>query len=382
MKRFSVFRVILLLLIFLNLMLFSLMAAYMWVPGAQPILSTSYHNLKSYLLPGSDAVDDSTVFDKIKGPRIVSQEGSAITAPAVDFYFEGTIYQIKPLIDSAAYKGAVNADRLVYSVEDVSDRIVLSNYYRAYVEQEEQRSSLDSVIKQLRGIKEDKKLDSDRYVELIAKYVQSIPYDTSRAALINDPEAKPGKGDPRFPIQVLGDGKGDCDEKVFLLAAILGEEGYKTAALIFENERHMSLGIKSEGSGFRDTGYEYVETTGIGYVSELPDQLAGGVVLASQPQVVALTAGERGYSIKSVNEVQRIISERKRAASVLSELDAKMKGLKNNPEEYNRYVAQYNTAVEAHNTLNNLSGGKNSDELRASFKDRRLAIDWLNKNSF
>jgi hypothetical protein len=58
-----------------------------------------------------------------------------------------------------------------------------------------------------------KTLSDDEYLEMIVSFVQQIPYDNDSAGI-------------RYPVEVIHDQKGDCDEKSILLTGLLSREGY------------------------------------------------------------------------------------------------------------------------------------------------------------
>ena len=64
-------------------------------------------------------------------------------------------------------------------------------------------------------------LDSDEYLELMAVFVQSIPYKSQNLS------------SPKYPIETYGDREGDCDDKSMLLAGLLAHEGYRVSSLLF-----------------------------------------------------------------------------------------------------------------------------------------------------
>lgn len=382
-QKFSIMRVFRGVLVVLNLFTISLAIIYFVVPGADVKLEQKTLDLYNYVT-GSNAnilVETEDWDKKVSGPKIVSTPGDPLNPATLTFFFEGKEYSIKPQVAADAYWGAVHADRLVYRVQGVADELVVADYYRSYVYEKAQQSTLDSVLAQLRAIRDENKLDSDRYAELLTKYVQSIPYDQERAAII-DGNYSPAEGDPRFPIQVLSDNLGDCDEKVFLLAALLSAEGYQVSALLFEPELHMSLGLKSAGEGYKGSGYEYVETTGIGYVGEVPLVLGTGVVIESQPKVIHFNFEGKGYSAEAASEVAHILSERKRAAQIMTELKSKLDAAANDANEYNKYVDRYNTVVEVHNTMNNINEDGTGNSNISRFRDRIQAIEWLKTHKF
>jgi hypothetical protein len=135
-----------------------------------------------------------------------------------------------------------------------------------------------------RKIRDDQKLSSDEYLELMAAYTQSLTYETTP-----DNPAK-------FPVETVVDGTGDCDDKSLLLAGLLSHEGYNVSLLSFSPEAHMALGIGSTEPQFRDTGYAYLETTNFSYVGVLPDEFNGGITLTSEPLVIPVGSGRTGYN--------------------------------------------------------------------------------------
>ena len=93
---------------------------------------------------------------------------------------------------------------------------------------------------------------------------------------------------------------GDCDDKSRLLAALLSLEGYDAALFIFHPEKHMAVGLKSEGVSFKETGYAYVETTSPAYIG-FPSYEYSEVRLDSLPEVLRIGDGKTAY--KSSEEV-------------------------------------------------------------------------------
>lgn len=83
---------------------------------------------------------------------------------------------------------------------------------------------------------------------------------------------------PRYPIETLADGGGDCEDTAILAAALLREMGYGVVLLEFPH--HMALGIAGSeniiGSYYEYNGtrYFYVETTAEGYhIGEVPPEI-------------------------------------------------------------------------------------------------------------
>lgn len=100
--------------------------------------------------------------------------------------------------------------------------------------------------------------------------VQSLTYRT-------DSESTGLEEYPRYPLETLAAGGGDCEDTAILAAALLSEMGYDPALIEFPG--HISLGVRCDGASGR-TSYEsggnqycYLETTGTGWeIGELPDE--------------------------------------------------------------------------------------------------------------
>jgi len=75
-------------------------------------------------------------------------------------------------------------------------------------------------------------LTDDEYHEMVTSFVQQIPHDNTTA------------GNPRYPVEVILDGKGDCDEKTLLLNGLLSREGYDVALIAFPSLSHVTSGIR------------------------------------------------------------------------------------------------------------------------------------------
>lgn len=308
--------------------------------------------------------------------KISPKAGTEVAVRTTRVYFEGVTYRITPAADSAAYHGAVNANRAVIGAYVSATQKQRAAYYRSFIEDPAQKSTIDKLCKALRKIRDDRGLTRDRYAEFLTKYVQCIPYDEDRGS--GDALGLGGKGDPRFPIQVLVDGKGDCDEKALLLAALLKHEGYGSALLLFTSEQHMSAGILSQGSGYTASGYEFIETTGPIYISEVPKAFVNGRALASQPQVIPIE-GTKSYSTEAVNQVSKIIAARDSALDASAEAKGRAESA-GSRGEFSTWKRRYDDCYSAYNYLQvTVTDGK----ARVSkFKDRKPAYAWIQTHAW
>ena len=308
----------------------------------------------------------------LTGPKITPRDGEDIKPATIEFVFEERTFSVTGVVDKSIYYGALNSPRSYTAAFYKSEQEKQAAYMSAFVNDPEQKPALDALCKGFRSVKKKHSFSRDEYAEFITKYVQSIPYDVERASagLLD----KTLKGDPRFPVQTIVDGKADCDEKVYLLAALLGHEGFGTAGFLYTPEKHMCLGIKSAGPGYQGSGYEIVETTSPMYISEVPKEFAGGVQLTSKPDVIELTAGEKVYSESAVKDVKYVIHARETALASAPSMKAKAEAA-NNEQTFNHYKKMYKDCYEAYNTLQ--STVDENGEHTSDFKDRDTAISWL-----
>ena len=138
------------------------------------------------------------------------------------------------------------------------------------------------LARELRRLRNDLGLDSDEYVELMARAVQSIPYGT--------PDWQIG-----LPVTVVLQRQGVCTDKSVLLASLLLHEGYDTAVWVFDSQRHAAVGIRGVGPGFAGTPYSFIETTREAFVNEYDDALVARGTYIKPPQLIQV-GGQTRYT--------------------------------------------------------------------------------------
>ncbi len=302
-------------------------------------------------------------------PAIIPVKGAdPIDLPVHIFPFEDGMETIRIDPDPAVYAGAKEADRRLYLYRDLSEEEWIPIYYRAFIDDSHQEPFYADLLAALRGIRDRMDLDDDRYLELIAVFVQSIPYRTDTSII-----------EPKFPIETYVDAEGDCDDKSLLLAGLLAREGYGVALLYFGAEAHMAIGVQSAGCHYRNTTYAYIETTNISYAGMPPATLSRGTALSSDPLVIPVGCGSRLYGgCGQIQMIERALSSSLARARALEpelalharELNAEQRSLEAFGErmaalsrpgesrehnhlilEYNRRVREYNDAVQSYNSL-------------------------------
>lgn len=289
------------------------------------------------------------------------KDASIPRVPTYTFPFQDFSVKIDVPVDPAVYAGAKIADKSarVYD-RKVREAEWRAGIYRALMEDPAQEGFFTSLLSALRAVRDARSLDSDEYLELIAVFVQSIPYESERAV------------DPRFPVEIFVDGRGDCDDKSLLLAALLAREGYRTALLYFGDEGHMAVGVGCAGPGYRGKEYAYIETTNVTFVGVPPRELAGGVRLVSEPEVIPVGRGTLTYTrCSETEELARAMEKLRNDADSLkarissleedlsrkrSKLDAMRREMDillrgGHVAEYNIRVPRYNAGVEEYNSV-------------------------------
>jgi hypothetical protein len=168
-------------------------------------------------------------------------------------------------------------------------------------------------------------LTDDEYLEMLISFVQQIDYDNTTS------------GNPRYPVEVIYDKSGDCDDKAILLNGILSREGYDVALLIFPAMKHATSGIRIHlatnkapfrvfSDGKRD--YVYIETTRTRLIGFYSDDYE----TVPEPLVVPVGNGTRGYGkidyvmtifadVKAIERQLRILEEKAGSSGMLSQDD-------------------------------------------------------------
>jgi len=168
----------------------------------------------------------------------------------------------------------------------------------------------------------------EEYLEFLVTFVQQIPYD---------PEAE----QPRFPVEVVYDMKGDCDEKSMLLIGMLSRQGYDTALIIFPEYRHATAGIRIITSGdtfFRQfkaedgRKYVFIESTTPQYIGHYPEELG-------EANAIVVPIGEGTMSFERYNYVSYITESLTKIRNRIIFLDSELERLY---DEINDLVSDLN----------------------------------------
>jgi hypothetical protein len=302
-------------------------------------------------------------------PEIRPQPGATLPAiPEYTFEFEDFNVTLSSPADPEVFAGARAAKKEVRIYDtSMNDEEWRSGLYRAMTTDPAQDRFFEDLTNEFRGIRTRHNLNSDEYLELMAVFVQSIPYKSQNLS------------SPKYPIETYGDREGDCDDKSMLLAGLLAHEGYGVALFYFGPEQHMAVGVACSEKGYRDTGYAYIETTRVSFVGTGSDALAGNITIASDPLVIQIGDGTAGYTrcnetlaiyaeltdlTAHLGEIRKDLGDResslKSKRSDLEAMDLAIErmgttgdnsGYTRMVSEYNKKVRDYNQELDAYNTI-------------------------------
>jgi hypothetical protein len=152
--------------------------------------------------------------------------------------------------------------------------------YSVYVTHSLDDVYIDKLTAKIREVAVQAGFSEYETVELAASFVQSLPYTYDISTGLDEY--------PRYPIETLVDGGGDCEDTSILMASILRSLGYGVILLIFEPTAdisgHVAVGVAG-GEGvygtyweYKGRKYYYLETTGDGWLlGETPEQYTSAV---------------------------------------------------------------------------------------------------------
>lgn len=227
--------------------------------------------------------------------------------------FEKSEYELILPVNLSVYYGAKNADKSITPGTYWNETDKISAYYRAFFEGEAIDGFYTDILKKIRHTKIAEGFSDEEYLEFMITFVQQIPYDDEAY-------------EPRFPVEVIYDMKGDCDEKSMLLIGMLAREGYDTALIIFPEYRHATAGIRITTSGdtaFREfksgdgRKYVFIESTSLNYIGQYPEELEGAYA-------VVVPIGDGKKSFERYNYVSYITESLTKIRNRIVFLDSEM----------------------------------------------------------
>ncbi len=194
--------------------------------------------------------------------------------------YEGTQIDMQPVhYNYASYNGGVTFDTIQYYDKNMYEYYcTLERYYELedyinYVLDEKNLEVVDTLVTFLKTCKMQAGYsDYEMVLEAINFVQKNITY-------VYDENTKGVVEYPRYPIETLYEGQGDCEDTSILLAAIIKELDYGVILIAYDD--HMAVGIQGEDTVFgkyyeyEGERYFYVETTAMGWtIGDVPEGYA------------------------------------------------------------------------------------------------------------
>jgi len=292
-------------------------------PSPAPVpspVSTLSAPVANQALASGMGIDSLHVYQDLNVPQTGTNKTVART---FDFVYRGDKYSFEVPVNTALYTAAQDSPnkQLTFNSSEQGE------FYRRMMTDPAMNAFYNDLVKELRRERYNggNTLTDDEYLEMLISFVQQIDYDNTTS------------GNPRYPVEVIYDKSGDCDDKAILLNGILSREGYDVALLIFPAMKHATSGIRIHlatnkapfrvfSDGKRD--YVYIETTRTRLIGFYSDDYE----TVPEPLVVPVGNGTRGYGkidyvmtifadVKAIERQLRILEEKAGSSGMLSQDD-------------------------------------------------------------
>ncbi len=215
-------------------------------------------------------------------PRVVPDNSSPAPVNATStFRFQNDSVTVSVFVNGSVYAAAKKTFRgsvLLGNPDTINEQ-----FYGAMINDPTQEILYRDLIGQFRTIRTERNLTDDEYLELMTAYVQMLPYKSG------------GNSPPKYPVELVADNMGDCDDKAILLAGLLAREGYPTALFKFGPESHMALGVGSDAFPYKSTNYTYIEAMVPSFIGRPSFHIVEKRPLKSDPLVIPVSNGTHLY---------------------------------------------------------------------------------------
>jgi hypothetical protein len=214
-------------------------------------------------------VDDETNTDDDKAislPGSFSKEALEGENISLEFKWE---------YDFAKWTQTMEVSQKSYEVYKNKNRSIIGSDYKRYINDADDDEFIKGIADGMCKSGEDEGYDELGQLELMISFVQGLDYIADEDEDGNEIEY------PKYPIETLVDGGGDCEDTAILLASLIKAEGYGVALICMPD--HVAVGISGEGVEGLGSYYEYdgkkyyyVETTAQNWpIGEIPDDYKG-----------------------------------------------------------------------------------------------------------
>lgn len=190
--------------------------------------------------------------------KLPAPEGEKVAT--FDWKYKGKSYSIDEKLYDSFYKFyySLHAD-VTFNGESAVGWQEKNN--DMFIDELQGDDTLKDIAQSLKDIADKNKFDDNQLAELVASFVQTIPYDFDKFN-----KAKAGENTKVFyPYEVLYNDTGVCSDKSYLSYSLLRDLGYGVSIFLFPEDQHMAVGVKCplEYSNY-DSGYCFLETTSLG----------------------------------------------------------------------------------------------------------------------
>lgn len=177
--------------------------------------------------------------------------------------------------DFATWTQTMSVSRKSYEYYKNKNRSIVDTDYKRYIEDTDDDEVIKALADGMSKTGADNGYDEYKQLELIISFVQGLEYIPDEDEDGNEIEY------PKYPLETLVDGGGDCEDTAILLASLLRAKGYGVALICMPE--HIAVGIKGDavegvGSYYEYAGskYYYIETTAQNWpIGEIPDDYKG-----------------------------------------------------------------------------------------------------------
>lgn len=170
----------------------------------------------------------------------------------------------------------------VYQLQKSLTRTLDYTAYDVYVNDPREDAVLRSFVAKIEEVAVG--LNIWERLNLVIAFVQSIPYIEESCEY------------PRYPIEMLIDQQGDCEDSAILTAALVRHMGFGVVLLAFLEENHMAVGIRVLPPQHQDLQayewngdpYYYLEPTNLGWaIGQIPPTYQSVPVIIGLRSIVA-----------------------------------------------------------------------------------------------
>ncbi|MBN2334676.1 hypothetical protein JXL21_03885, partial [Candidatus Bathyarchaeota archaeon] len=146
----------------------------------------------------------------------------------------------------------------LYTYYSEKERYVTTDY-RVYVLHPYDDQYVEALVNEFKLIEIEEGLTEENVTDLVISFIQGMEYS------LDQDSAQQGEY-PKFPLETLVDGGGDCEDTSILAASLLKAMGCNVSLILLPNHLAVGLAVNATGEHWEVNGtdYYYLETTATG----------------------------------------------------------------------------------------------------------------------